>query len=86
MANFVHEGEKATDFPLWKSLTGKPGQVIAGQVSYAASLILSKRHLSGNQKLQIFRVQSSFLAWTGVPLPSCASGSIVRAKSAAAKA
>lgn len=51
--DFLHQGQQATDFSVWKSLAGKPVEIVARKVRDDCSLVFAERHDSGNQEFKM---------------------------------
>lgn len=54
--DFLHQRQQPTEFAMGKAFTGKPIQVLAGQVREDAPLVFAVGHLAGDQQLEFFRV------------------------------
>ena len=50
MIDFLHEREQASYFAVGKPLTGKPIEIMPGQVSDNSALVFAKRHLAFQQQ------------------------------------
>gem|GEM_PF-7071413 len=59
MVNLLHQGQQAANLPLRETLTGKPVEIVARQVSYQRSLVLAEGHFAGYKQLNIGGIQYS---------------------------